>query len=357
MIEGLGEEPLRAVFIRAPWVEEAGRASRCLPRSGAIRSPCETATSSPSPSTPSSPTTAGCTPSSWRWRPRRAEASLGAREGSHASPLWREILVRHSTKVSEGDVCTIEGESAAEPLLQAVYEEVLKAGGNPIVNMALEGQSAAYFEHASDAQLRVDLAGGRVGRRERRRAHRGDGEPEHPSALPGSARAPGEAPGGDPAADEASDGAQRRGHLSLGAHPLPDARLRLRGGDGPGRLRGLLLRGLPRDRRRSGRCLGASVRGDQAARRLDPRAFGGARNGRRDRPAPRDRGPQLHRRRRQAQHARRGVLHRPGRGLGRGRDQLPPAGQLRRPRGGGGSLPIRGRQGGRTPPPRRARSS
>jgi aminopeptidase len=55
--------------------------------------------------------------------------------------------------VSEGDVCTIEGESAAEPLLQAVYEEVLKAGGHPIVNMALEGQSSSYFKHASDAQL------------------------------------------------------------------------------------------------------------------------------------------------------------------------------------------------------------
>jgi aminopeptidase len=64
-----------------------------------------------------------------------------------------QILVHHSTKVDEGDVCTIEGESAAEPLLQATYEEVLKAGGNPIVHMAMEGQSAAYFEHASDAQL------------------------------------------------------------------------------------------------------------------------------------------------------------------------------------------------------------
>src|SRR5919204_6447238 len=64
-----------------------------------------------------------------------------------------QILVRHSTRVGEGDVCTIEGESAAEPLLHAVYEEVLRAGGNPIVNMALEGQSTAYFEHASDEQL------------------------------------------------------------------------------------------------------------------------------------------------------------------------------------------------------------
>src|SRR4051812_28063424 len=64
-----------------------------------------------------------------------------------------QILVRHSTKVAEGDICTIEGESGAEPLLQAVYEEVLKAGGNPIVNMGLEGQSVAFFEHASDEQL------------------------------------------------------------------------------------------------------------------------------------------------------------------------------------------------------------
>jgi aminopeptidase len=64
-----------------------------------------------------------------------------------------QILVQHSTGVSEGDVCTLEGEAAAEPLLQAVYEEVLKAGGNPIVHVAMEGQSAAYFEYASDKQL------------------------------------------------------------------------------------------------------------------------------------------------------------------------------------------------------------
>jgi aminopeptidase len=64
-----------------------------------------------------------------------------------------QILVQHSTGVKEGDVCTVEGESAAEPLLQAVYEEVLMAGGNPIVQMAMEDQSSLYFEHASDQQL------------------------------------------------------------------------------------------------------------------------------------------------------------------------------------------------------------
>jgi aminopeptidase len=64
-----------------------------------------------------------------------------------------KILVGYSTKVKEGDVVTIDGEIAAEPLLLAVYEEVLKAGGNPIVNVALDGQSAAYYKHASDSQL------------------------------------------------------------------------------------------------------------------------------------------------------------------------------------------------------------
>ncbi len=63
------------------------------------------------------------------------------------------ILVEHSAQVKQGDVCTIEGGSAAEPLLQAVYEEVLRAGGNPIVQMALDEQQPAFFEHASEAQL------------------------------------------------------------------------------------------------------------------------------------------------------------------------------------------------------------
>jgi len=63
------------------------------------------------------------------------------------------ILVHHSTRVKRGDVCAIEGESAAEPLLIAVFQEVLEAGGHPIVNMALTDQSSSYFKHALDEQL------------------------------------------------------------------------------------------------------------------------------------------------------------------------------------------------------------
>ena len=64
-----------------------------------------------------------------------------------------KILVGYSTEVKEGEVVSIDGESAAEPLLLAVYEEVLKAGANPILNVSLDGQAAAYYKHASDAQL------------------------------------------------------------------------------------------------------------------------------------------------------------------------------------------------------------
>ena len=64
-----------------------------------------------------------------------------------------KILVGYSTEVKEGEVVAIDGETAAAPLLLAVYEEVLKAGAHAILNVALEGQIASYFKHASDDQL------------------------------------------------------------------------------------------------------------------------------------------------------------------------------------------------------------
>ncbi len=63
------------------------------------------------------------------------------------------ILVEHSTRVSKGDVCAIEGPAAAEPLVRAVYERVLKAGGHPIVSMEPDGAIATFFEYASDEQI------------------------------------------------------------------------------------------------------------------------------------------------------------------------------------------------------------
>ncbi len=64
-----------------------------------------------------------------------------------------KILVNYSTRVQKGDVCVIQGATAAEVLVQAVYEEILRAGGLPVMQMATDGAQAAFFENASDDQL------------------------------------------------------------------------------------------------------------------------------------------------------------------------------------------------------------
>jgi aminopeptidase len=64
-----------------------------------------------------------------------------------------QILVRYSTRIGEGDVCVIQSTTPAEVLVQAVYEEVLRAGGRPILQLSTEGAQSAFFDLASDEQL------------------------------------------------------------------------------------------------------------------------------------------------------------------------------------------------------------
>jgi aminopeptidase len=64
-----------------------------------------------------------------------------------------KILVGYSTQVKAGETVSIDGETGAEPLLRAVYEEVLKAGAYPILNVSLDGLAAVYYEYANDEQL------------------------------------------------------------------------------------------------------------------------------------------------------------------------------------------------------------
>ena len=55
-----------------------------------------------------------------------------------------KILVRYSTRVGAGDTCLIEGPTAAEPLIAAVYDEVLSAGGQPVLAMAFDSQPESF---------------------------------------------------------------------------------------------------------------------------------------------------------------------------------------------------------------------
>ena len=66
---------------------------------------------------------------------------------------WAEVLVRHATKVRPGNVIRINAQSAAEPLLEAVYRKVLEAGGNPVVNCRPDFLGEAFYELANNDQL------------------------------------------------------------------------------------------------------------------------------------------------------------------------------------------------------------
>jgi aminopeptidase len=65
-----------------------------------------------------------------------------------------ELLVEYSVGVKKGDRVCINGHSAAEPLIKAVYSEVLKSGGYPFLNITPNGISEIFFRLASDEQIK-----------------------------------------------------------------------------------------------------------------------------------------------------------------------------------------------------------
>jgi aminopeptidase len=64
-----------------------------------------------------------------------------------------QILVQYSAGVKKGDVCVINSTTAAVPLVNAVYEEILRAGGHAVMNLTTEDAAASFFEIADDDQL------------------------------------------------------------------------------------------------------------------------------------------------------------------------------------------------------------
>jgi aminopeptidase len=63
------------------------------------------------------------------------------------------VLVHYSVKVRPGHLVRLSGPMVAAPLLGALYEEVLRAGGHPLVRVGLEGAEEAFYTLATDEQL------------------------------------------------------------------------------------------------------------------------------------------------------------------------------------------------------------
>ncbi len=63
------------------------------------------------------------------------------------------VLVRYSTNVQPGQLVRIAGDAVGLPLIEAVYEEVLRAGGHPMVRLSTQAMQDAFFELANDDQL------------------------------------------------------------------------------------------------------------------------------------------------------------------------------------------------------------
>jgi len=63
------------------------------------------------------------------------------------------ILVRYSVGVKKGQSIDVRGTSACEPLIEAVYEEILRRQAFPSVRMAPDSLSASFFKNARAQQL------------------------------------------------------------------------------------------------------------------------------------------------------------------------------------------------------------
>jgi aminopeptidase len=63
------------------------------------------------------------------------------------------LLVGYSTDVQPGEVVGLTGSPRTEPLLKALYGEVLRAGGHPVVWMTTESCRDLLYKHGSAAQL------------------------------------------------------------------------------------------------------------------------------------------------------------------------------------------------------------
>jgi aminopeptidase len=67
--------------------------------------------------------------------------------------VWAKTLVGYSIDVQPGNTVAITGQVAAEPLMRAVYKEVIRAGGYPVVLPSFSGLGADLLKYGNDEQF------------------------------------------------------------------------------------------------------------------------------------------------------------------------------------------------------------
>ena len=69
------------------------------------------------------------------------------------APRLAQILTEYSLPIQKGDLVAIVSSTAAEPLILALYEAVLRRGGNVITLPTLSQQQEIFYRVAQDEQL------------------------------------------------------------------------------------------------------------------------------------------------------------------------------------------------------------
>ena len=64
-----------------------------------------------------------------------------------------ELVVKYSVFVKHGENVIISGSTEAEEFIRALYEEVIKAGGHPILRLTLPGLVHTFYKHAQKHQI------------------------------------------------------------------------------------------------------------------------------------------------------------------------------------------------------------
>lgn len=71
--------------------------------------------------------------------------------------LWNKyakVMINYSLKLKEEETVMIQSSYLAEPLLQEVYKEALKAGAYPMNQVSFNGASRIMYEYSSEKQLK-----------------------------------------------------------------------------------------------------------------------------------------------------------------------------------------------------------